>query len=445
MVHGQPPEGSATGRLDQVRASIRRAYESGRASVRGGRQNGDDADAPEATAGPAGPGDETAGTDRIDADADHPVQITYSSTSSRDDIAVPHGLRLAAAWTWRLLLLVIGASAIIWAMAQLAQVVIPVAIAMLLSALLSPAVGWLRRHGVHRTLSTALVLIGGVLLVAGTLTLVITQFVDNYSKLSQKTSNALDKIQSFLKDTLHLSDKQLSFIPQTALQWVKDHQESLTSGALNTATTALDVLAATFLVLFTTFFFLRDGDKIWRFLVGLLPRGAREPIGTAGVQSWRTLVAYVRATILVAFIDAVGIGIGLVILRVDLAFALAALVFLGAFIPIIGATLSGTIAVLVALVTHNPITALLVLAVVIGVQQLEGHVLQPLIMGRAVSIHPLAVILAIATGLVLAGIIGALVAVPIVAVLNTGIRHLAAHRAHRPDPPPPDAVVVADR
>jgi len=144
----------------------------------------------------------------------------------------------------------------------------------------------------------------------------------------------------------------------------------------------------------------------------------------------------------VAFIDAAGIGIGLVILRVDVAFALAALVFLGAFIPIVGATLSGTVAVLVALVTRGPVVALLVIAVVIGVQQLEGHVLQPLIMGRAVSVHPLAVIIAIATGVVLAGIVGALVAVPILAVLNTGIRHLAARQRHRPEPAAPEDVVV---
>ena len=173
---------------------------------------------------------------------------------------------------------------------------------------------------------------------------------------------------------------------------------------------------------------------------------ARSSITTCpGEQSWRTLTAYVRATVLVAFIDAVGIGIWLAVWRVELAFALAALVFLGAFIPIIGATLSGTVAVLVALVTHGPVLALVVLGGVVGVQQLEGHILQPLIMGRAVAIHPLAVILAIASGLVIAGIVGALVAVPVVAVLNTGIRHLTAKRHHQPDPPAPDAVVVADR
>jgi len=176
--------------------------------------------------------------------------------------------------------------------------------------------------------------------------------------------------------------------------------------------------------------------------VGLLPRAAREPMANAAEASWRSLTAYVRATVLVAFIDALGIGIGLFIMRIDLAFPLATLVFLGAFIPIVGATLSGTVAVLVALVTKGPGWALAVLLLVIGVQQLEGHVLQPLIMGRAVALHPLAVIAAIATGGVLAGIIGALVAVPIVAVLNTGVRHLLAHRAGLPDPPPPDDIVV---
>jgi predicted PurR-regulated permease PerM len=136
----------------------------------------------------------------------------------------------------------------------------------------------------------------------------------------------------------------------------------------------------------------------------------------------------------VAFVDAVGIGIGLAVLRVPLALPLAALVFLGAFIPVIGATLSGTVAVLVALVTQGPVIALIVLGVVIGVQQLEGHVLQPLIMGRAVALHPLAVILAIATGVVVAGIVGALVAVPLLAVANTAVRYLAAHPEGEPTP-----------
>ncbi len=437
-----------------MREGIRRAVESGRASMRAAREasaasraHGGAArharDGGTADRTPGDPAPELPEPAHVEpSEVEPPVHVTYSSTTSKDDIEVPHGLRVAAAWAWRLMLLVIGASAVVWALAQVSQVVIPVAIAMLLAALLSPAVGFLRRHGVHRTLATAMVLVGGVAVVAGTLTLVIGEFVDNYPHLATQTGNGLSKLQSWLKNTLHLSDQQIQFVPNTVLDWIKSHQSSITTGALTATTTALDVVASLFLVLFTLFFFLRDGDRIWRFVVSLLPQRAREPIWAAGTQSWHTLVAYVRATVLVALIDAVGIGIGLVVLRVEPALALAALVFLFAFIPIIGATLSGAVAVLVALVTHSPITALLVLAVVIGVQQLEGHVLQPLIMGRAVSIHPLAVILSIATGLVLAGIIGAFVAVPIVAVLNTGIRHLAAHRAGRPDPPPPDAVVV---
>ncbi len=415
------------GKFDQARENLRRAYEAGRATVRAAH-----APTPEPEPEPH-------------PEHDHLAYVTHATVSSQDDAEIPRAVRLAAAWSWRFIVILLFLSLLLWALTKLSEVMIPIAIALLLSALLSPAVGWLRRRGMHRSLSTALVLIGGVLLVAGTLTLVITEFVNNYSSLINNSKTGLNKIQSWLKGgVFHLTDKQLGSVVQTVQNWLTDHQSSLTTGAIATATTALTVLVSMLLVLFTTFFFLRDGDIIWKFLVSLLPRQIRMPVAEAGQQSWLTLVAYVRATVLVAFIDAVGIGIILTIFRVELAFALAALVFLGAFIPIIGATLSGTVAVLVALVTRGPIIALIILGGVIFVQQMEGHILQPLIMGRAVSIHPLAVILSIATGLVLAGIIGALVAVPIVAVLNTGIRHLLAHRRHQPDPPPPTAVVVGD-
>ncbi len=406
-------------RLEQVRANVRRAYSAGRATVRLDNDDYDD--------------------EPIDA---HEQPFDESPGSEQQEVPFP--LRVAAAWSWRLLIVVAAAAAVVWVVGKLHQVVIPVAIALLLSALLSPAVVWLRKRvRLHRSLATAIVMIGGLALVAGTLTLVITQFVSSWPKLSQKAQGGIEQIQSWLKrGPLHLSDQQLNSIISEGQKWLTDHRSTLTSGALSTATTAFDVLASTFLVLFTTFFFLRDGRRIWRFLVSLLPAAAREPLASAGDQSWQTLVAYVRATVLVAFIDAVGIGVGLVLMRIELAFPLAALVFLGAFIPIIGATLSGTVAILVALVTRGPFWALAVLILVIAVQQLEGHVLQPAIMGKAVSIHPLAVIVAIAAGLVLAGIIGALVAVPIVAVLNTGIRHLAARRRSQAAPAPPQEVVV---
>ncbi len=416
-------------KFDEVRENLRRAYEIRRATVRA------------ANAAAAVP----APIERPRAEFVTVERTERVPAGNRENTEVPRTLRLAAAWGWRLIIVIVVLALVLWVLGRLHQVVVPLAIALLLSALLSPAVGWLRRRGMHRSLATTIVLIAGVMLVAGTLTLVITEFVNNYPDLAASTQSGIDNIQSWLKGGIfHLSDKQLSDLLGNLRQWLHNHQSILTTGALATATTALDVIASIFLVLFSTFFFLRDGDRIWRFLVNLLPRQARNPIGAAGSQSWLTLVAYVRATVLVAFIDAVGIGIWLAVWRVELAFALAALVFLGAFIPIIGATLSGAVAVLVAGVTRGPITALIILAGVIGVQQLEGHILQPLIMGRAVSLHPLAVILAIATGLVVAGIVGALVAVPVVAVLNTGIRHLAARRHHEPDPGPPTAVVVGE-
>jgi len=238
---------------------------------------------------------------------------------------------------------------------------------------------------------------------------------------------------------MHLSNEQLTNAVDTAQNWLNEHQGQFVSSAQSTATATVEALASFVLVLFVTFFMMRDGDRIWRFLVRIFPRQAEEPVYAAGVAAWATLGAYVRATVLVAFIDAVGIGTGLYFLNVTLWFPLAALVFLFAFVPIVGATLSGIIAVLVTLVERTPLAALVALAIVIGVQQLEGHVLQPLIMGRAVAIHPLAVIVGIAAGVVLAGIVGALVAVPIIAVLNTAVRFLVLKRRE----PPPEAVVVA--
>jgi len=408
------------GRLEQVRQRVGEAYAARRAAVELAHDEG------------FGDGYAAAGAAAAQDDG---------SRSSAVEAELPHGLRLAAGWSWRMLVIVAAAAVVLWLVGRLRLVLIPLAIAMLLAALLTPAVRWLRRQAhFPRSLATATVLVGGLIVVAGTLTLVITQFVNGFPDLAAKSTDGIRQIQHWLKTgPLHLSNEQLGNTADAAQKWLDTHRDTLASGALSTAGTVVEVLASGFLVLFATFFFLRDGGRIWRFLVGLLPTAAREPMARAGERSWLTLVAYVKATVLVAFIDAVGIGLVLLILRVPFALPLAALVFLSSFVPIVGATVSGAVAVLVALVTRGPLIALVVLIAVVLVQQLEGHVLQPLIMGRAVAIHPLAVIVAIATGVVLAGIIGALVAVPVVAVLNTGIRHLIYRRAE----PPPDSVIVA--
>ncbi|HCT80891.1 MAG TPA: AI-2E family transporter [Micromonosporaceae bacterium] len=398
------------GRFEQVRANIRRAYEAGRATVRARRaENEGDDDGTLVAADPP------------------PPNLTHGSTGSLDDFEhVPKPLRIAGAWAWRLI--VIGA--VLWGFLQLVStltiVVIPLLVALLLTALLGPAVGRLREARLHKSLATTIVLIGGLAAVVGTLTLVVNAFIDGLPKLTASAEQGLTEIQEWLKTgPLHLTDLQLSNAVKQLQAILTDNKDTLTSGVITTATTALEIVSGIFLVLFALFFFMRDGRQIWRFGLNLVPSAAREPLDRAGIAAWRSLTSYVRATVLVAFIDAVGIGVALWILDVPLALPLAALVFLTAFIPIIGATLSGAVAVLVALVTNGGITALLVLAAVIAVQQIEGHLLQPLIMGRAVAIHPLAVIVGIASGLVLGGIVGALIAVPLIAMLNTGIRQLA--------------------
>jgi predicted PurR-regulated permease PerM len=193
----------------------------------------------------------------------------------------------------------------------------------------------------------------------------------------------------------------------------------LTSGALGAAGTIGEIITGALLTLFATIFFIKDGRQIWTWLVRLFPLGSRERVAGAGERAWRTLISYVHATIAVAFVDAFFIGLGAALLGVPLALPLAVIVFLFSFIPIVGATLYGLIAVLIALVAEGPLKALILLAIVVAVQQLEGHILQPLLLGRAVKVHPLAIVFGIATGTLLAGIIGALLAVPIVAVIAT--------------------------
>ena len=363
-----------------------------------------------------------------------PVLVVQEQRPGTDDV-LPRSVRTAGAWALRFILFVAAAYLFLRVVGLLRVVIIPVVIALLLAALFQPAAAALTRRGMKRSLAAGLVLIAALLLVFGGLSLIVRTFISQIDNLSAKVSDGITEVQDWLsRGPLHLTNAEVSQYIERVQDAVTKNQGALTSGALSTATTLGEVVTGFFLVLFTLFFFLRDGGQIWSFLCRLLPREARVPTARAGHYSWHTLVSYVHATVLVAFVDAVGIGIGLFVLQVPLALPLAALVFLGAFIPVVGATVTGVVAILVALVANGPVTALIVRAVVIAVQQLEGHVLQPLIMGRAVALHPLAVILAIATGIVVAGIVGGLIAVPLLAVLNTAIRYLVRHPSGDPTP-----------
>ncbi|MFD7842770.1 AI-2E family transporter [Nocardia sp. NPDC059764] len=310
---------------------------------------------------------------------------------------------------------------------RLSTVTIPISIALLGAALMAPLVNWMQRFGVPRAIGVLVALIGSLGILAGIMTFVVEQFVSGVPQLSDEFKTSVHQVQDWLiNGPLHLSNDQIRNAGDTIVKTVESNKDALTNGALTTATVIGEFFTGTFLTLFILIFFLYGGDQIWEFCTRIVPTAHRSKVREAGRLGFGTLTGFVRATVLVAAVDAIGIGAGLAILNVPLALPLASLVFIGAFIPIVGSFIAGSVAVFIALMTKGLVTALIVLGITVAVMQLEGHVLQPLLMGRAVRIHPLAVVLAIAAGVVLAGLAGGLLAVPFVAVVNTAMRSLLA-------------------
>ncbi|MEW5812794.1 MAG: AI-2E family transporter [Actinomycetota bacterium] len=352
------------------------------------------------------------------------------------DESVSPLIRKGAAWAWRLLVILGALFAVLWVVLKVEVIVVPVALATLAAALLMPAVDFLDRRGAPRGGAVALILLGGLALVGGLMSFVVSQFIEGTPALVEQVTRSIDGLRRWLIDgPLGLSREQIDNAGNSAIEALRDNQEKVTSGALSTAGTITEIVTGALLVLFTLIFLLHGGRNIFEFVTRIFPAGTRQRVRDAGRAGFHSLIGYVRATFLVALVDALGIGVGLAIMGVPLALPLASLVFLGAFIPLVGAVVTGFLAVIVALLTKGLIYALITLGLILAVQQLEGHVLQPLVMGRAVSIHPLAVVLAIAGGGVLAGIVGALLAVPVLAFLNSAIRVLVADD--------PDAVKAA--
>ena len=365
-----------------------------------------------------------------------PIEIA-AGTSNFSRAEVPYGVDLAAAWSWRLLVIAAAAALLGYLISFLAVMVIPVVVALLISALVVPVVDWLVRIGVRRSIAAILVVIVTIGSVAALLTFAGQQVANGASDLADQTVAGLQEIKDWLRDgPLHASDSQINDVIKSIQDAISE--QSGDSGILTRVTevgaAVGHILAGFFIVLFSTYFFLSDGNRIWAWVVRLSPRAARERVDSSGRVAWISLTQFVRATVIVAATDGILIGAGAAIIGVPFSLAIGVLVFLGAFVPIIGATVAGTVAVLVALVDQGPVKALIMLAIVIGVQQLEGHVLQPFLLGRWVSVHPLGVILAIAAGVLTAGVAGALVAVPLAAAANAVIQHLASYTEPGDDP-----------
>lgn len=362
------------------------------------------------------------------AAADQPQSMSANGAE------VPFAVRIAASWAWRVGLILVVSAAIVYLLGQISLLVIPLSIAGLLASLLLPVTHFLRRYGVPNGLAVGMTVLGFILAIILALSLVGRQLALGFANLWGEVIAGVRQIQDWLSQgPLGLTTAQIDQYLRDAVDTVQNNSSSIVSSALSFGSSAGHFAAGALLTVFALIFFLLEGQRIWRFVVGLAPRAARLAIDGAGRRGWASMASYVRVQMFVAFVDAVGIGAGAAILGVPLALPLGVLVFLGSFIPIVGALVTGFVAVILALVANGWVNALIMLAIVLAVQQVEGHILQPLIMGPAVALHPLAVVLAVAGGTLLAGIPGALFSVPLLAVTNTMVRYIA-RRAWETDP-----------
>lgn len=361
------------------------------------------------------------------------IQTTPPTPSA--PATVPPTFRAASEWVWRSLVIGVGILALLWIISKLSEVVFPVIIALLLAALLEPLYQRLRVV-LPRGLAAGVTVLGTLAVLVALFSFVGNQFADQLDDIVGQVTQGIEESREWIVSTFGLTEGQIT--TWLTEQWAKVALgEDLSARATQAGLTVGHLLTSFFLAMFSLFFFLYDGPGIWAWIVRLFPRGARAKVLSSGAIAWNQLKAFTRATILVAGVDALGIGLGAFVLGVPFASGIALLVFVGSFVPIVGALVSGFIAVALAFVAKGPVTALIMLGVVIAVQQLESHVLQPLLLGRAVRVHPLAVILGIATGIIVGGVIGALVAVPTVAVLNAVGHNLL-------DPEPEDVDDPAD-
>jgi predicted PurR-regulated permease PerM len=384
-------------------------------------------------------------------EAHRPVVVGYRPDPAQ---AVPWGVRVAAEAGWRLLVLAGTVWVLMRVISAVQLVVLAFVAALLITALLQPAVAWLRRRGVPRGPATALTAILGFVIMGLIGWFVTWQVMENIDNLSDQVQDGIDELRNWLLNSpFHVTDKQINEIAKNLREAVGANTDQITSAGLEGVTVVVEALTGILLAAFSTLFLLYDGKRIWQWSLKLVPAAARPGVAGAGPRAWRTLTAYVRGTVIVALIDAIFIGLGIYFLDVPMAVPLAVFIFLFAFVPLVGAVVSGALAVVVALVTQGVFAAVMTLVVVLAVQQIEGHILQPFILGRAVRVHPLAVVLSVAAGGMVAGIGGAVVAVPLVAVTNTVVGYLRAYSreaALRQTPGPhgatsSDAAPAADR
>jgi predicted PurR-regulated permease PerM len=350
--------------------------------------------------------------------------------------AVPGWLRTAAAWSWRLLLVAAAILLIFIATSRVQIVFVALFIALVFTAVLRPLVGLFSKV-MPRSLATALGMLAGLLVVGGLVTYVVASVAGQWQSLSDQFASGTDQIFDFLEDgplPFTITTDDLHGWVEDGQEWVQQHAGDIAGTAFEQVGTVVKVFSTIALAIFCTVFLLARGENMWIWFLNQLPSGTRETWKVAGGAGWYTFSGYTRGTVIVAFSDGFLAGVLLTILGVPLAVPLAVLVFLGGFIPLIGAPLAMVIAMVVALAADGIVKAAIVGVGIALIGQFEGHVLQPLVMGKQVSLHPMVVALVVTGGTLLAGILGAVIAVPLVAVAWAVFSKL-----HRPDPPMDEA------
>lgn len=345
----------------------------------------------------------------------------------------------------QILLILTVASVSVYALLQIRLLVIPTMIALILAAAISPFVNMLRRRGLPGAAATGIAFVALLALLAGVSTVIVMSVRSQWNELVQQAASGLDELEKFLlTGPFPLDREQLNQAREGIIQFATSSQ--VRSGAISGLSVVTEFIAGATLMAVILFFFLKDGAKIWNFFLRPFSGQREAKLRRAGRRTLEVLGGYVRGTAIVALVDTVAIGAALLILQVPLAIPLAIIIFMGAFIPLVGATVAGILAALVALVANGPVVALIVVAVVIAVNQLEGDLLQPVVMGKSLQLHALVILMALTAGTILAGIIGAVLSVPIAAVVWAVIQVWTAEDPNlepmNPDLPPANSQPV---
>ncbi|GAA3586836.1 AI-2E family transporter [Klugiella xanthotipulae] len=337
------------------------------------------------------------------------------ATASKTSRMWSDGFGTVATRSLQIIVILILSIGVIYAIIQLKIVAIPIVLALIIASAFSPLVTWMKKKGMPAALASSLALLASVLVIGGIITLIVAQVQQDWANLTAKAVDGFDKTLAWVSTLdLPIDVTKIEQLQNTLIDFVMSG--NFATGALSGVAVAGEIATSTVLTIVILFFFMKDGPMIWRFLTARIAPALRARTDRIGERSVTVLGGYVRGTATVALVDAIGIGAALVIMQVPLALPLTLIVFIGSFVPMVGATVAGILAALIALVTNGVWGAVVVVAVVVLVNQLEGNFLQPVVMGNALKLHPLVILLALAAGTVLGGIIGAILSVPLTAV-----------------------------